>query len=254
MGCIKTLIVLPMASLYLSIMTGRKGTNELMPYPMCLQMLLEKSRFVPLRRKAVGKLRPIIRLDALNGERERFYKVIHKLCGGKGAVLLKGFHKTPPGILINGGVLEKLLPNNFAVFKAGGGDEFHIHLDTLAGIVHLFIGLRDVFRIWRMDSHDALFFEEAIETGNGAGVTTLSKLYPENDQAGIRIASAHIHNQLEFLGRMLVGMVVGTPGAIPKGFDRAVKATLPAIDILPVGFVFDSSVGNPVFLSIVNQG
>ena len=139
MGSIKTLIILPMASLYLPIVTWRKGPDELMPYPMCFQVLLEESGLVPVRSKAVGKFRSIICLDALDGEGERFYEVFHKLCRRIGVVFLKGFHKTPSGKLINGSVLEELLPNDPAVYKTGGRDKFHIHLDTLTGILYLLI-------------------------------------------------------------------------------------------------------------------
>ena len=97
------------------------------------------------------------------GKGECFYQVIYKLCERIGAVFLKGFHETPSGILIYGSVLEELLPNDAAAFKAGSRYELHIHLDTLTGILHLFIGLRDVFRIRRMDRHDALFFEEVVK-------------------------------------------------------------------------------------------
>lgn len=113
-----------------------------------------------MRSKAVGKFCSIIRLDALNGVRERFYEVLHKLGGRIGIVFLKGFYKAPSGILINGSVLEELFPNDSAIFETGGRDEFHIYLDTLSRILHLLIGLRNVFRIWRMHRHDALFFED----------------------------------------------------------------------------------------------
>ncbi len=43
-------------------------------------------------------------------------------------MLLKGFYKAPPGIL------EEIFAHNPAFHKAGRGDEFHIHLDMLAGI------------------------------------------------------------------------------------------------------------------------
>lgn len=101
----------------------------------------------------MGGIEPlIVRLDALNGAGESFYKVFHKEGGGISAVLLKGFHKAPPGILIYGGTLEELLPDHPAVDKAGGGDEFYIHLDTLSGMVHLFIGFGDILGVRGMES------------------------------------------------------------------------------------------------------
>ncbi len=192
MGCVKTFIILSMASLYLPIVTGRERTNDFMSYSMSFQMFLEECRLVPVRSKTVGKFCPIICLDALNGERERFYQVIHKLCGRIGAMFLESFHETPPGILINSSILEKLFSNDSAVFETGGRDEFDIHLDTLTGILHLLIWLWNVFWIRRMDSHETLFFEEAVESGDGAGITSLLEFDPENNQAGIRVSATHI--------------------------------------------------------------
>lgn len=104
-----------------------------------------------MRSEPVGKLRSVIRLDTLDVQRESLYQVLHKQCGRIGAVFLKSFHKTPSRILINGSVLEELLPNDLAVFETGGRDKFDIHLDTLTGILHLLIWLWDVFGIGWMD-------------------------------------------------------------------------------------------------------
>ena len=124
-------------------------------------------------------------------------------------MFLKSLHKTPSGILVNGGILEEPPSNDPAVCEAGRGDEFDIRLNTLPGTLHLFVRLWDMLRVRGMDSHDALFFEEAAESRDGAGITALHKLDPENDQAGIGIASAHIPNQFDFLRRMLIGMRMG---------------------------------------------
>lgn len=254
MGCVKTLIILPMASLYLSVVTGRKGPDDFMPYSMSFQVFLEESRLIPVRSKAVGKFRSIIGLDALDGERERFYQVLHKLCGGIGAVFLKSFHKTPSGILVNGSVLEELLSNDPAVFETGGRDKFDIHLDTLARILHLLIWLWDVFGIGWMDRHNALLFQEAVESGDGAGITALPEFHPKNDQTGIRITAAHLKDEPCFLRGMLVRVMVRASGAITQGFYGAVKASFPAIDILAVCFVFNGSSGNAILLSVTDQG
>lgn len=253
MGRIKTFIIFPVAALYLPIVPGCKGPDGLVCDPMCFQMFLKESRLVPVSSKAVGKFRPIIRLDTLDGKGERFYEVLHKLCRRIRAVFLKGFYKTPSGILVYGGVLEELLSNDLAVFEAGGGDEFHIHLDTLSGILHLLIRLRDVFWIGRMDRHNALFPEETVETGDGAGITTLSELDPENDQTGIGVTAAHVPNQFDFLRGMLIGVAVRTSGAITQGLNGAVIATFPTIDVLPVGLVFDRSLSDAIFFSILNE-
>lgn len=81
---------------------------------------------------------------------------------------LKGFHIAPSGILVNGSILEKLLSNDAAVYEADRRDKFHVNLDTLAGVVHLLIGFWDIPGVRGMYSHDTLFFEEAVQSRDGA--------------------------------------------------------------------------------------
>ena len=171
-----------------------------MPDAMLFQTHLKKGRLVPMGGKTVGKFGAVVRLDALNGARESFHKVFHKQGGGIGAVPLKGFHKTPPGIPINGGILEERFPGHPAVDKAGGGDKFDIDLDTLSGMVHLLIRLGDILGVRGMGSHDALLFKEAVEAGNGSGIAALHGLNPENDKASMGVAPAHIGNGFGFSG------------------------------------------------------
>lgn len=149
---VETLMVLPMAALCLPVVTRRIRPNDFMPYPVCIQMFLEKGRLIPVSGKTVREFRAIIRLDVLNRQRKSFYEILHKLRGRISAVFLKGFHETPPGILINGRVLEEAFSNDLTVFEAGGGNEFHIHLNTLPRIVHLLIWLGNILWVWRMYS------------------------------------------------------------------------------------------------------
>ena len=155
-------------------------------------------------------------------------------------MLLKGFHKAPSGILINGGVLVKA----FALGRsdhADSGDEFNIYLYALSGIVHGFIGLRDVLGILRFYGHDTLFLKKTIETRDGAGIASLHELDPEDHQPSMRIAPAHIGNKLNFLRSVLVWMMEGPPGKLSKRFNRAVIAAFPAVNVLSVSFIPNGS-------------
>lgn len=254
MSGIKSLVIFTMTALYLSIMSGCKGADQFMPDTQLLQANLKQGRFIrpTIRRETLCELLSIICLYAFNGEWENFYQVFQKDLGGIGTVFLKSLHKTPAGVLINGGILIELAAT-CSIDKADRRDKFDIDLDTLSGMVHLLIGLWDVLRIRKMDSHNALFFKETIEAGNRSFVTTLHKLDPENDEAGMRISSAHIGNEFDFRRSMLVGMVMWPSGLIPKGFDRAVKAIFPAIDILSVGFKSGGSLRDTIFVSIINK-
>ena len=211
---IEPLVVLPVAALYLPVMSGSIGTDKLMPDSMFLQTFLEKRWFIPVSGKAVGKLRAIVRLDTFNLTGKSLDKVFHKLCRRIGTVFFKSLYKTPSGILINGSVLEKLLPDDLAVFEAGGGNKFDVHLNTLPRVVHLFRGFGNIFGVRRMDRHNSLFSEEAVKSGNGAGITSLPELDPKDYQAGIRIAASHIVDEFDFLRSMLVGMMVRSSGTI----------------------------------------
>lgn len=179
--------------------------------------------------------------------------MVHKHGGGISAVFLKGFYKPPSGILINGGILEEVLSNDPAVHKTGRRNKLHIHLNALAGMVHLLIRLRDILRVRRMDGHDTLPAEEPVKPGNGAGVAALHEFYPENDETSIRVAPAHIEDEFDFLRGVLVRVVMRSARVVTERLNGAIKAPFPAVDVLPVGFVFDGSFGNTIFLSIFNK-
>ena len=254
MGGIESFIVLPVAAFHLSIVPGSKWPDDFMADPMHFQVFLEESGLFPVRGKAVGKFRPIVCLDTFNRAGEGFYQMFHKLSGRIGAVFLKRFHKTPSGILIDRCVLKELFSDDLAVFQTGGGDKFHIHLEALTGIVHRFIGLRDILWIRRMYSHDPLFFKEAVKARDGAGIAALPELNPEDDETSMGVSAAHIEDQLDFGIGMLVGVVKRAAGTVPQGVPGAVITAFPAIDILSVGLVFDSSLRNAIFICIFEQG
>ena len=70
----------------------------------------------------------------------------------------------------------------------------------------------------------------------------------------MRVASAHVGNEFDFVRGMLVGVMKRTSGAVTKGFNRAVEATFPAIDVLTVSFVLDGSLRDAVFLGELKKG
>lgn len=168
-------------------------------------------------------------------------------------MFLKSFHKTPSGILINRGILEEMFTNHLTVYETGGRDKFDIYLDALPGMFHLLIRLRDILGIGRVYSHDALFFQKTVEPRDGARIATLHELDPENDKACVRVTPAHIHDQFGLLRGMLVWMVVWPSGAFTQGLNRAVIAAFPAVNVLPVGFILDGSVSDPIFVSVFNK-
>lgn len=252
MSGIEALIIFPMTAFHFAIMPRSIGPYHFMSDAVMLQMNLKQGRPVPVCSKPVGEFGSIVCLDALNRAGKGFDKMVNKQGGGISVVLLKGFHIAPSGILVNSSILEKLFSNDPAVDKAGRRDEFHIYLDTLSGMIHLLIRFWDVFRVGRMEGSHVLFLEETVKTRNRAGITTLHKFYPKDDQTCIRVTPAHIRDQSDLLRSVLVRMVVRSAGEVAQGLNRAVKASFPTINILPVGLVFDGSLSDAIFVGIID--
>ena len=129
---------------------------------------------------------------------------------------------------------------------------FNIDLNALTGVLHLLIGLGDVFGVRRFDRHNPVPAQDAVKAGDGTSITTLHELDPEHDQPGMRVSTAHVRDEFELLRCMLVGMAVRASGTIPEGVPGAIIAVLPTIDVLPVNAVTNSSLGNAVFMRILN--
>ena len=254
MSRIKTLIVFAVTTFYFPVVPWCKRLNQFMADSMFSEMPLKQSRLVMVCCKPIREFRSVIRLDTLNGQGKGFYQMIRKLSGGVGIVLFKGLYKAPAGKLINGSILKKMFSNDFTVLEADGRNKFHIDLDPLPGMIHLFIGLWDILWIVGMNRHEALFLEKTVKPRDRTRVAALPKLDPENHQSGIRITSAQIRNELDFGRRMMVGVMVRTLGELTMGRNGTIESAFPAIDILSVGLIFDSNLGNTMFFSIIDKG
>ena len=137
--------------------------------------------------------------------------------------------------------------------QTAGRDEFHVNLHPLSGIGHLLIGFGDIFGIGKFFRHDPLVPEETVEPGNGAFIAPLHELHPEDDRSSMRIVPAHIPDKFDFFESMLVGMGMGTPGAVTQRIPGAVIAVFPAINILAVGLIFYGRFGNSISFSVFNK-
>lgn len=73
-------------------------------------------------------------------------------------------------------------------------------------------------------------------------------------KTGIRVTASHIRDKLLLLWSMLVGVMVRPSGEFAQGINGAVKASFPAVDILAIGFIFNSSLGNAKLLSVADEG
>lgn len=178
--------------------------------------------------------------------------MLQKLCGGVSTVFLKGFHVPPAGIFVNGRILIKLFSLCLAD-QTAGGDKFYVNLNALSGMGHLLIRFGDIPGVRELLSHNPLFFQKAVKTGNGAFIAALHEFDPENNQTGMGVAPAHILDKFDFFRGMLVGMGMRTSGAVTKGVPGTVITVLPSVNILAVGLVFSGSVGNAVAFGICNK-
>lgn len=76
-----------------------------------------------------------------------------------------------------------------------------------------------------MDGHNALPFEKAIKPGYGAGVATLCKLNPEDDETGIGVTPAHVGDKLDLVSRASAYELVHTPGFPASHRGRLTKVS-----------------------------
>ena len=94
MGVVEATLILTVAALYLAIVTGRVGTNQLVPNAqLCGGPLKERDQFTVGLCKAVGELKPVVSLDTFNGEAMLFEEgvcLLQKVCRRTGALLIVG--------------------------------------------------------------------------------------------------------------------------------------------------------------------
>ena len=160
---VEILIILAMAALDLSVMPRREDFNELMPDSELVERFLKERR--PHRLGSVHPVRElgaVVRLDAFNRVRELFHAMADKLGGRIGSVLLERLKIAKPTVFVD----ERELVIEAAVLRrvadritdqAGLRDVFYVDLHSLAGVLHLLIGLGNVFRIRQLDRHLTLF-------------------------------------------------------------------------------------------------
>lgn len=66
-------------------------------------------------------------------------------------------------------------------------------------------------------------------------------------------ASAHIHNELDFILCMLVGMMMRSAGTVMQRLNRAIITTFPTVNVLAVGFILNSRLCNTKLIGILNE-
>ena len=74
---VEAMLILTVAALYLAIVTGRIGTNQLvLNVKLCSGLLKERDQFTVGLSKAVGKLKSVVSLDTFDGKAVPFEESI----------------------------------------------------------------------------------------------------------------------------------------------------------------------------------
>ena len=207
-----------MASLDLAVVTRSVDLDPLMPDAQLGQRPLEERRSMLLCID-VRELRAIVRLYALDHIRELLHAMPDELCGGIGTMLFEGFQVTEPTVFVEEGILV-IIASVFCCIihriahQTRDRDVFHIDLHPLTWVVHLLIRLRRVFGVGQLYRHLALPTQDSVEAGDGSAVAAFPELHPEHDQAVMRVPAAHVADELELLGRVLVRMAMRSVGTV----------------------------------------
>ncbi|MCI9295426.1 MAG: response regulator transcription factor [Lawsonibacter sp.] len=172
---------------------------------------------------------------------------LHQNDGRVGRLLRIGGQKTESGELVNGGILEQA---QLRVSNAAAGNDLHIHLDPFSWTSHLLV------RFWRISLFLLLLWEhpqfahDSEQTLRPAGVAALFQAVPQLHQAKLRIAAAHVPDQLQLRFGMPVWMTVRTPGLAGQGLHAPIPASTPEKDIGPALVVLPAGPADTIFLRI----
>ena len=252
---IEALLILAVAALHFTVVTRRIGADELVPDTQLGGSRLKESGSVLFAGKeTVGELNAVVGLNALHSDTPAgipLDQLFQEIGGGIGGLFRVGGQEAQTGELVNGSVLVQA---QLRVCNAAAGDHLHIHLDALAGISHLLVGLWPVDRFllfgWKQSqlSHDP---EQALRT---AGVAPLPQPVPQFHHAQAGIAAAHIPDQLQLRLCVLVGMAVGPSGLTGQRLRRSIPACFPKVDVRPALVVLPAGSTDGIFLRILHQG
>ena len=230
-------------------MAWREGTDQFVPDPIGFEPRFKQGQIIlPFCiSEAFRELRAIIGLHTFNGQGKCLDQMVQKGSRGIGTVLLKSLYEAPAGIFVDSGILIEFLPDGM-IYQTDGRNKFHINLDPLPRITHLFIRFGDILGIFGLHGHHILFAQKAVKAWDRAFIAFLHEFDPKDNESGIRVSAPHIANELDLSRRMLVRMMMGTPGTITEGIPGAVITAQPAINILAIGIIFDGSFGDTMLL------
>ena len=229
---VEELLVFAVTSFYLAVMPRGIWPNELVADAKGGSSRFKEGGHIPVPSgKTVGKLEPVVCLDAFHGHAATFEpgKCLAQEIGGGICALFRVSAEIPEaGILVDRGILEKAF---FWVCKAAQRNDLDVDLDPLTRMIHLFIGLRFSFLLflWRRE-HPELT-HDPVQALRAAGIASFAKSVPELYHSEIRVSAAHTLNERDLLGRVFIGMMMRASGLAGERGQRTVPALAPKVDI-----------------------
>ena len=250
---IEIFVVLAVAALNLAVVARGEDPDKLVLDAEIVKGLLKERGPHGFRAvHPVCELGAIVRLDAFNRIREFLYAMADKLCGRIRTVFFEGLQIPKAAVFVDESELKEAAIECCVANKAGGRNELHVDLYPLAWILHLLVRPGNVFRIWQLYGHLSTLLEKPIQAGDRSLVAALAELYPEHDQARMRVSAPHVVDELDLIRPVPVWMAVRTMRTIFQRLQRTVVAFHPAVDVLPVCPVPNCCFRDAIFLCVVN--
>ena len=128
-----------------------------------------------------------------------------------GTLLLVGFQVTQTAEFINRRVLYQAFSGRLTCL-AGLGNDLYIDLNTLAGKGHLLVWFGFV-RLFLGFGLQIQLAQNTVKSAERPAVSTLAKPAPQLHSPQVRIAPAHIPQQLDLLLSVLIWMVTRPAGS-----------------------------------------
>ena len=124
---------------------------------------------------------------------------------------------------------------------------FHIHLHTLAGILHLLVWFWLVRRSDLYLREYPQFAHNSEQAFRAAGIAPFAKPLPQFYHSKRGIPSPHIPDKIQLGLGVLVRVMVRTSGLAGQRFHTSIPARLPKVDIRPAFVIFPAGPLTPYF-------
>ena len=171
---VKAFLVFPVAALDLPIVAGGMGLDELVPDPQFPGSFLEQGGQITLAvGKAVGERKPVVRLDTFHPDAPAgipLGQLFEEVGGGVRTRFRVGGQEAQASEFIHGGVLVQ---TQLRIGDTPAGHHLHIHLDPLAGAVHLLVRLGPVRLFLLSCRKQPQFPHDPEQALRAAGITPL---------------------------------------------------------------------------------